>query len=654
MTFNLTILVSGSGTNLQAIIDVIRNGELENCQINAVISNKKLAYGLVRAEQANIQALYHPYISSEITREQYEDQLMDLIDQLKPQTNLVVLAGWMHILGKKFIDQLPVPIINLHPAYPGMFPGKDGIGDAIKAQAKYTGIMVHYVIPEVDAGEVIAKMKIPIYLGDTVDTLKKRIQTWEKSLLLQAIQTVIADPPPGQSQTSQSQLSGGYDDVKSGKVRDMVDLGYRVMAMCHSDRLSSFDRQICEIPMKGSYLNLISSWWFKATRHIIPNHFLHSSRDGVMIVKKCEVIPIEVVVRGYITGSTSTSLWTHYARGIRNYCGIEFPDGLTKNQKLEYPVVTPTTKSDEHDEPISPEQLLKMGLCSSRAEWELISKKALELFEFGSKQAKQMGLILVDTKFEFGRDPVTGQIILIDEVLTPDSSRYWRQNTYNDRVINQGLSPESLDKDLIREWLLRSNKGFDPYDQNQPIPEIPKELLNKVAGAYQSFYQKLINKNEQIDDVLLLEPCKCFNKTQLPIIVNEYFTHLHSPTVVIISDTDQQQHLDHLAEIQQNLQQRHIYSIVEICHSSHETPQLLLLLETYMDYCDESDRRLIFCTVPDQTMTLSTLVAGNCNIPVFCCPPPTQQKISNFAGNSMIVRNPNECAEAIERILYHR
>ena len=225
---------------------------------------------------------------------------------------------------------------------------------------------------------------------------------------------------------------------KKGKVRDQYDLG-KSLALITTDRQSAFDRVLAAIPFKGQVLNLASAWWFEETKHIIKNHVIDVADPNVIIAKKCKVFPIEFVVRGYITGSTSTSLWTVYNNGDREYCGNTLPEGLKKNQKLEENMLTPTTKEEDHDRPISPSDIVSENWMTQE-DWDYCSKKALELFEFGQKKAAEHGMILVDTKYEMGKDE-DGNILLIDEIHTPDSSRYWIAGSYEDRIA-QGKEPQ--------------------------------------------------------------------------------------------------------------------------------------------------------------------------------------------------------------------
>ena len=270
---------------------------------------------------------------------------------------------------------------------------------------------------------------------------------------------------------------------KTGKVRDQYELKNQI-ALITTDRQSAFDRVLASIPFKGQVLNLTSAWWFEQTKHIIPNQVISVPDPNVTLAKKCEVFPIEFVVRGYITGSTSTSLWTVYKNGDREYCGNILKGGLIKNQKLETNMLTPTTKEEHHDRPISPSEIISENWMSSK-DWEYCSKKALELFEFGQKKAAENGMILVDTKYEMGKDK-NGNILLIDEIHTPDSSRYWIANSYNDRMKNN-KEPQNIDKEFLRLWFV---DNCDPYN-DKILPDAPEELVLELSSRYIYLYETI-------------------------------------------------------------------------------------------------------------------------------------------------------------------
>ncbi len=283
---------------------------------------------------------------------------------------------------------------------------------------------------------------------------------------------------------TETSLSGR--SKKTGKVRDQYDLDDQV-ALITTDRQSAFDRVLASIPFKGQVLNLTSAWWFSQTKHIIPNQVVSVPDPNVTLAKKCEVFSIEFVVRGYITGSTSTSLWTVYNNGDREYCGNILSEGLKKNQKLEANMLTPTTKEEHHDRPIAPPEIVSEGWMTQE-DWDYCSQKALALFAFGQQKAAEHGLILVDTKYEMGRD-TDGTIRLIDEIHTPDSSRYWIAETYDERM-SAGQEPQNIDKEFLRLWFV---DNCDPYN-DKTLPDAPDELVAELSSRYIYLYETITGK----------------------------------------------------------------------------------------------------------------------------------------------------------------
>ena len=280
---------------------------------------------------------------------------------------------------------------------------------------------------------------------------------------------------------TETSLFGGTK--RTGKVRDQYDFGNKV-ALITTDRQSAFDRVLASIPFKGQVLNLTSAWWFEQTKHIIPNQVIEVPDPNVTLAKKCDVFPIEFVVRGYITGSTSTSLWTVYKNGDREYCGNDLPQGLIKNQKLTANMLTPTTKEEDHDRPIAPDEIVSEGWMT-QDDWDYCSQKAMELFAFGQKKAAENGMILVDTKYEMGRDS-SGEIMLIDEIHTPDSSRYWIAKTYDERIASE-QEPQNIDKEFLRLWFV---DNCDPYN-DKTLPEAPEELVAELSSRYIYLYETI-------------------------------------------------------------------------------------------------------------------------------------------------------------------
>lgn len=268
---------------------------------------------------------------------------------------------------------------------------------------------------------------------------------------------------------------------QQGKVRDIYLLsGKRILIT--TDRQSAFDRILGTIPFKGEVLNRIAQYWFEQTRDLIPNQVLAVPDPNVTVARELKMLPVEVVVRRYLTGSTSTSVWTNYHKGVRTFCGVALPEGMVKNQPFAAPIITPTTKSDNHDESISPQQILERGLVD-RDTWQRVEQAALALFARGTEVAARQGLILVDTKYEMGLDE-EGCLRVADEIHTPDSSRYWIAATYAERHA-RGEEPESLDKEFLRLWL--KERGIT--DQN--IPPLDEEIRIQVAQRYIGLFERV-------------------------------------------------------------------------------------------------------------------------------------------------------------------
>lgn len=294
---------------------------------------------------------------------------------------------------------------------------------------------------------------------------------------------------------SETNLHLAIPDLKSktrGKVRDIYDAG-DYLVLVTTDRQSAFDRVLASIPFKGQVLNDTSLWWFNQTQHIAPNAIIAVPDRNVTIAKKCSVFPVEFVVRGYVTGSTDTSLWTVYKNGVRNYCGNVLREGMVKNERLPANIITPTTKAADHDVPITPDEIVQQGLMS-QADYDEASRKALSLFEYGQRVALEHGLILVDTKYEFGKAP-DGSVLLIDEVHTPDSSRYWLANSYEARFQN-GLEPENIDKEFLRLWF---KDHCNPYE-DKVLPDAPEKLVTELAWRYIFLFETITKSRFQIPE----------------------------------------------------------------------------------------------------------------------------------------------------------
>lgn len=285
----------------------------------------------------------------------------------------------------------------------------------------------------------------------------------------------------------------GLGEKHQGKVRDFYFVDERRILIT-TDRQSAFDVILGYIPYKGAVLNLLSAFWFKKTRKIVPNHMIFVPDSNVMISHNCQPIPVEMVIRGYITGVTKTSIWHSYQQGERMIYGLKFPDGLKKNQKLPYPVITPTThggpstssgQAGGHDERLTRGEIIGKGIIKKKLH-EQMEQATYKLFEFGSQWCKKHGLILVDTKYEFGL--YKGKLTLIDEIHTPDSSRFWIAKTYEDRLRKE-LEPENFDKEFLRLWYVQRG-----YQGDGPPPKMSKDLIVALTKRYIGVYEKITGK----------------------------------------------------------------------------------------------------------------------------------------------------------------
>ena len=280
----------------------------------------------------------------------------------------------------------------------------------------------------------------------------------------------------------------GLGKKRQGKVRDFYVLKVKRVIIT-TDRQSAFDVILGNIPYKGAVLNLLAAFWFKKTEKIVSNHMLSVPHPNVLLAKNLTGIPIEMVVRGYMSGVTKTSIWYSYQQGERVIYGIKFPDGMKKNDKLPTPVITPTTHGGGkggHDERLTREQIMVKKLIPKKIYLQM-EKVALELFKFGSKLCAKRGLILVDTKYEFGLDE-KGNLTLMDEIHTPDSSRFWKADTYQERV-SKGQEPENFDKEFLRLWYAKRG-----YRGDGKPPPMAKQLIVDLAQRYIGVYEKITGK----------------------------------------------------------------------------------------------------------------------------------------------------------------
>jgi phosphoribosylaminoimidazole-succinocarboxamide synthase len=277
-------------------------------------------------------------------------------------------------------------------------------------------------------------------------------------------------------------------DRKTGKVREWYTLNEASKLFVTTDRLSAFDRVLACVPFKGQVLNQLSAWWFDITRDLVENHMVSIPDPNALVARTVKRFPVEIVVRGYITGVTTTALWYRYSLGERSVYGYTFPDGLKKNQALPEPILTPTTKGEEgvHDERLTCAEVVERGLLD-QATWDKVGSAALAVFRRGQEIAARAGLILVDTKYEMGLSP-DGKVMLIDEIHTPDSSRFWKADSYAARFA-AGEEPENFDKEIVR--LAYAEKGY--RGDGEP-PAVPDDLWVAAANRYISIYEMLTGR----------------------------------------------------------------------------------------------------------------------------------------------------------------
>jgi phosphoribosylaminoimidazole-succinocarboxamide synthase len=279
-----------------------------------------------------------------------------------------------------------------------------------------------------------------------------------------------------------------------GKVRDNYDLPDGRRIIIASDRLSAFDRNLAAIPLKGQVLTQTAKFWFEKTADICPNHVIEYPDPNVLVGRKLTILPVEIVVRDYLAGATGTSILSLYKKGEREMYGIRLPDGMRDNEKLPQTIITPTSKAFHggHDEPLTPAEIVGQGLLSEE-QWRTVSDYALALFAKGREMARERGLILIDTKYEFGIDE-NGTIMIADEIHTPDSSRYWFLESYQERF-EAGERPESFDKDFVRNWVVAR---CDPYKDD--VPEIPQDVVLETSRVYIDAFERITGQSFALPD----------------------------------------------------------------------------------------------------------------------------------------------------------
>jgi phosphoribosylaminoimidazole-succinocarboxamide synthase len=387
----------------------------------------------------------------------------------------------------------------------------------------------------------------------------------------------------------------GFGKKYSGKVRDYYQLDDKLILIT-TDRISAFDRVLGTIAHKGQVLNQLAAFWFEQVEDIVPHHLISTPDPNVTIAKKCASLPIEMVVRGYMTGSTKTSIWYNYNKGERTMYGLKFPDGIKKNQALPKPIITPTTRATGpggHDEKISKKEIIERGIIGKEI-YEQMEKAALALFARGSKILKKNDLILVDTKYEFGLSD--GQVTLIDEIHTPDSSRFWRADTYQDQFKN-GLEPDNFDKEFFRLWF--SRKG---YRGDGLAPTMPSSFREQVSQRYLDLYKMATGKE--------LEKATGNVATR----IKQNLQPLLDDVVVMAGSVRDEAFVKKILQglKEQNLKATAYYA------SAHKQPlEVLKVIKKY----GQMNKKYVVITVAGRSNALSGFVAANSSFPVIACPP---------------------------------
>lgn len=395
-----------------------------------------------------------------------------------------------------------------------------------------------------------------------------------------------------------------------GKVRNVYypkELS-SVIILEHTDKLSAYDSHICNVNGKGNLLNLTNVFWMNNTKHIVPNHYI-SHNGSYILAKRTTPIKIEFIVRGYITGSSKTSLWTLYQENKHDVYGITLPKGLQKHQKLNEPVITPTTKGDI-DIPISEEYILNTNLLT-KDQWKYISSKAKALYQYGYDYCLTKGLILVDTKYEFGIDS-NGHIMLIDECHTCDSSRYWMVDTYQSNLDN-GKDPQSIDKDQIRRYI---NKEYPDFKNlpllDRPAVIIPEEVKTQLFSSYAFLLNTLTSK-------LVGEPIKFVessDSTNYSSILQEYYNN-EAPKIIIMSGSISD--APKVNKVADYCTENGIVSKIYY-HSAHKEPKVVLQLIEKLNGQIATGRKMVIIAVVGMSNALGGVLGANMLCPVINCP----------------------------------
>jgi phosphoribosylaminoimidazole-succinocarboxamide synthase len=394
--------------------------------------------------------------------------------------------------------------------------------------------------------------------------------------------------------------------IHSGKVRDSFRINEQVRMLVVSDRISSFDSVLnSEIPYKGAVLNGISDWWFQQTEDVIGNHFIEMIDPNIALVKEAVPIRIEMIVRGYLTGS----MWRRYQRGDRVFSGVKAADGLVKNQKFTEPILTPTTK-EEHDREITPENIITEGWTTQEL-YDEMAEVSMQLFQRGTALLAEKGIILVDTKYEFGL--LDGKLILIDEIHTPDSSRFWSMDSYNKDRNNI----DQMDKEYVRQWLLNNKK-------DGILPEmLPVEVISETSRRYLSIYKIITGREILQDETMDIEQRITNNLVKAGIIKDGYVA------IFMGSPSD----IPHCEKMIKVLEKYEIFTQMRVCSAHKNGERLPGILNEYNNSLEPG----VIIAVAGRSNGLGGALAANSSLPVISCPP-FQDKLDMLVNiNSTLV-----------------
>jgi phosphoribosylaminoimidazole-succinocarboxamide synthase len=483
----LFLLASGRGSHAVNLIHAVRDGRLRGSVLR-VVSDRPDAPVLEEARSLGVAVtvLGSPREGSRLAPEA-EAALLEVVATERP--TLLALCGFMKLLRGAFLERVGVPVVNIHPSLLPAFRGLEAQRQAIEAGAQETGITVHLVDAGMDTGPVLLQRSVVIRRGENVEALAARLLPLEHETYIEALRRWQEGETMNDSQRALRDVvvPGRAPDYR-GKVRDLYLLDDRMLLVA-TDRVSAYDVILGEgVPGKGRVLTQISKFWFEKLASIVPNHFVscdvgsfpepfRSHADVLegrsMLARRAKRFDVECVVRGYLAGSG----WKEYqASGA--VCGVKLPAGLGLSSKLPEPIFTPATKAEEgHDENISFEQ---MTAIVGKKTAEALRSVSIEIFNAASEHAAGCGLILADTKFEFG--DVDGKIVWIDEALSPDSSRYWLMSTYR-----EGVAQDSFDKQVIRDYL-----DSIAWDRTPPPPPLPAAVVEKAARRYEEALEMIV------------------------------------------------------------------------------------------------------------------------------------------------------------------